>query len=152
MRNRASHQLFQAENFEVCYGHDWDSGNTPIKSWQKTLNNRKFIALIKVITPISLLIMIGELYIKGSIQAYNANTEAVVLKMEKGGQPGLLSQMIYALAFCVVATSVVAKEPYYYKSPPPPLKSSPPPSPSPPPPYHYSSPPPPKKSPPPPYH
>ncbi|GMP43063.1 hypothetical protein CsSME_00012574 [Camellia sinensis var. sinensis] len=46
-------------------------------------------------------------------------------------------QFVYALVFCLAATSVVANTPYIYASPPPPpyiYKSPPPPSPSPPPP------------------
>jgi len=89
--------------------------------------------------------MIGEFTInRATIRGYHANTKEVTLRMGKRGQPGLLSHMIFALAFCLVATSVAAYEPYYYKSQPLPLKSSPPP-------YHYLSPPPPKMSPPSPY-
>ncbi|GMN68712.1 hypothetical protein TIFTF001_037765, partial [Ficus carica] len=70
------------------------------------------------------------------------------------GQPRYWSRLVYALAFCLVATSVVADyKPYIYASPPPPThvvhrpylyKSPPPPNHEAYPPYHYKSPPPPK--------
>ncbi|KAL6564716.1 hypothetical protein OROMI_016166 [Orobanche minor] len=79
------------------------------------------------------------------------------------GTPATLCHLVYAVAFCLIATSVAAADkPYGYGSPPsfpppfvyispPPLpyikKSPPPPSPSPPPPYTKISPPPPSPSP-----
>lgn len=48
--------------------------------------------------------MIGEFTInRASIRGHLANTKEVILRMGKRGQPGLLSQMIFALAFCLVA-------------------------------------------------
>ncbi|KAL2507129.1 nascent polypeptide-associated complex subunit alpha [Forsythia ovata] len=85
-------------------------------------------------------------------------------------KPGQWLLIIYAMAFCLAATSIAAYKPYTYASPPPPhyykhrpyvYKSPPPPKHLEHPSYYYKSPPPPKyvkhpayyyKSPPPPKH
>ncbi|ONI13792.1 hypothetical protein PRUPE_4G245400 [Prunus persica] len=77
--------------------------------------------------------------------------------MKSSEQPRHQPLMFYAVALCLLATSVLANNPYTYSSPPPPKQAQhyynyPPPKHSVHPPYRYKSPPPPKYVKSPPYH